>query len=892
VLNFFYTLIIFPIEQIVELCYIFTFRISRSPGLSIIGLSIAVSTLVLPLYLMAEKQQQAEREKQKQMKRMSDNIKAVFKGDKRHMMLSTLYRQHNYHPVYALRGSLDLFIQIPFFIAAYHFLNNLEVLRGQNFSFFSDLGAPDGLLGGINFLPILMTLINVVSGAIYTQELLLKDKIQAYGIAAVFLLLLYNSPAALVLYWTCNNLYNLVKNFIIHKAKNPKLVIHILVSVFCFALVVYVLFVHQGWIVKRVLLAFVVAIIPCLPFLFKFFARKKKTAPVLEKNHKSVDNTGIFILSMAVFFILGGFFVPSSLIASSVQEFSFIENYESPFPFIANTALQSFGIFLLWPLCIYYLLPLKIKEIFAKTVAALTVIVIADVFLFPEKNVYLTIMFRLSKNPEFNFVIDFLNFFVIIIAVILVLLSIRYFRKIMISGLIIVICALVTAGIFNSIKISNEFQSFQSRFERNNNNIVSHEPIYQFTKNGKNVLVIMLDRAISGYIPYIFEENPELYNSFDGFEWYKNTISFGGYTNFGTPGLFGGYEYTPLEMQARNNIPLVEKHNQALLMLPRIFLDQGFKVTITDPSYANYSWIPDLSIFNDYPQIHVENFIGKYYEEWLLSDKTEQIIKVDVAEIVKSYLIRFSFFKFVPSFLRNFAYDNGEWLTVKSLLFPYGTLANYIALDMLPEITQISEDPFSTYSVLVNNLPHDPSFLQAPDYIPSNNITNKGNGPFANEEHYHVNIAALMLLGKWFDFFKENNVYNNTRIIIVSDHGRNLYSGFPDNIILPNGESLQTYTALLLVKDFDSYGILSVNDMFMTNADVPLIALGGIVENPVNPWTEKLLTYNKENGITITTSGLLDIFAHSKYSFNIKPDEWLHVHTDIFNPANWSQVKR
>jgi YidC/Oxa1 family membrane protein insertase len=224
--NFIYTLIIFPIEQIIELCYVFAFRISKNPGISIIGLSIAVSTLILPLFLMAEKQQQAEREKQKQMKKTKEDIKAVFKGDKRFMMLSTLYRQHNYHPLYALRNSLDLFIQIPFFIAAYHFITNLEKLNGQAFVFIKDLGAPDALLfGGINLLPVLMTLINVVSGAIYTRGLEKRDKLQVYGIAAIFLILLYNSPAALVLYWTCNNLYNLIKNILL-KTKNAKQIIY------------------------------------------------------------------------------------------------------------------------------------------------------------------------------------------------------------------------------------------------------------------------------------------------------------------------------------------------------------------------------------------------------------------------------------------------------------------------------------------------------------------------------------------------------------------------------------------------------------------------------------------------------------------------------------------
>ena len=37
--------------------------------------------------------------------------------------------------------------------------------------------------------------------------------------------------------------------------------------------------------------------------------------------------------------------------------------------------------------------------------------------------------------------------------------------------------------------------------------------------------------------------------------------------------------------------------------------------------------------------------------------------------------------------------------------------------------------------------------------------------------HYHVNMAAYIEHGNWFDYLRENGVYDNTRIILVSDHG-------------------------------------------------------------------------------------------------------------------------
>ena len=69
------------------------------------------------------------------------------------------------------------------------------------------------------------------------------------------------------------------------------------------------------------------------------------------------------------------------------------------------------------------------------------------------------------------------------------------------------------------------------------------------------------------------------------------------------PGLIGGYEYTPVEMNKRENETLVSKHNEALKVLPVLFRNNGYEVTMCDPPYANYQWIPDLSVFDEYPEI-------------------------------------------------------------------------------------------------------------------------------------------------------------------------------------------------------------------------------------------------------------------------------------------------
>ena len=138
----------------------------------------------------------------------------------------------------------------------------------------------------------------------------------------------------------------------------------------------------------------------------------------------------------------------------------------------------------------------------------------------------------------------------------------------------------------------------------------AEEVAIPMTKTGKNVVVIMLDRMISGYVPYIMNERPELKDQFDGFTYYPNTISLGHSTNNAAPALFGGYDYSPANMNKRPDDLLVDKHNEALKVLPTVFADNGWKVSVGDPPYANYEWLSDVSIYDDNDKINAFNMTG------------------------------------------------------------------------------------------------------------------------------------------------------------------------------------------------------------------------------------------------------------------------------------------
>lgn len=216
--DFFHNIFILPLELIMQLSLEWGFEQTNSYGFAIIFMSLVVSILLIPFYHVAEKWQDDERKLQASMADELDLIKRTFEKQERHMMLRTMYRQHGYSPIMAVRTSFGFLIQVPFFLAAYQFLSNYTPLQGVSFLGIADLAKPDGLLIlgslAINLLPFIMTAINILSSFVYSNKLTKRDKIQLYSIAGIFLILLYNAAAALVLYWTCNNIFSLLKNIL------------------------------------------------------------------------------------------------------------------------------------------------------------------------------------------------------------------------------------------------------------------------------------------------------------------------------------------------------------------------------------------------------------------------------------------------------------------------------------------------------------------------------------------------------------------------------------------------------------------------------------------------------------------------------------------------------
>lgn len=933
--SFLYNIFIYPIEFILETSfYFFKVYTKSSYIVSIFFISLVVNFISLPLYNIAERWQQKERDIQNKMKPMIDNIKAVFKGDQRYLLIRTCQRINGYKTIYAFRGTLGLLIQIPFFIAAYHFMNNLDGLEFAQFGYITNLAKPDAMLKigniSINVLPFIMTAVSFLASLVYSKKLTLKEQLPLYVTNLIFLVLLYNSPAGLLFYWTVNCTFSLVKNIVLENysfLKNKwnsfienksimvliKRIVFIIFSIFTVFMFVYtaLYFLRETVlsisIEKQYLRIFRIdvktykdvfsiwfilfAIIIYKKYLYKLF------------NIKLNNNFHLLISASISITLLAGLFIPSTLIASSGQEFN------APFTLILNNISKYIGAFFVYALFIYILFSDKVKNTLSLFIVYISVIFFVDTFIIVGNygNISSNFIFENSELLNSSIVQILLNilFVSIFIGIIYILLK-KEKSNIIINIYMIISLVLFTISVYDIVKI-NKDQKILSNIQNDSERYLSEDNysnIFNLSKTGTNVFIILLDRASSHYVLEYFNDNNKLKNDFNGFILYTNVLSYSKNTVGSIPSLMGGYEYLPYEITTEGKYNLKDKYNESLLVMPKIFTDNGYKANIFNATFANLNFSYDTSIFSKYSNMNAyaenDNFI-KFAISNLFNDyanETEEIKNIldkklynedsgiDDLNIQRSF--RFSIFRIIPSFLRKTLYNGADWYIYGSenAVTINNSLKEFSILNSLRHITSISENG-NYFNFIHNNITHEPDYINT-NLLPSiwkYQIPNIDIKKFKNEfltRSYYANAASMKNIAELIYFLKYNNVYDNTKIIIISDHALNIETDFYKN----NGiEFMAIYNALLMVKDFYSTNDFTISSNFMTVADLPYLSTKHLTKQ-INPFTQSIITNNYKNGelkLIILNEWQPNRQLENRFNFT----KYYTVKGNIFDKNNW-----
>lgn len=839
-MNLLYQIIIQPIYMLLEFLYKFFLNaVNFNFVYTIILISFMISVFCLPLYLRADAISEDEAQIKKKLQPRVDSIKKNFKGDERQFILQTYYRQNNYHPAMALRSSFSLLLQIPFFIAAYYFFSGQNFGIVDLFGIFLNFNEPDRLLRvgnfEINVLPVIMTAVNIEAGIIYAKSKSFKDNLNLYIISLVFLVLLYNQPAGLVFYWLFNNIFSLIKNILL-KFTTPQILLEY-TSIFALS-VLYIAF--KSFHISADV--FIVAVI--LYLIAKFYKS-------ISIENLKINSDKLYFAVMSGFWIFTGIFIPVAVISSSPLEF--LSEIVHPLQILIYPVLNSFGFFIFWGSVLWLLSNEKSKNLFSISFCLLFFMAIVNYFIVPVPQAHLLNNLSFDTASASFFFTTLVQKTVYILLLLFMCFAVIFFvikNKTKILGSIL--AGIITTGLlfsgYNIIKTCCTVAN--SAALKNNKEVKNLKKYFHFSRTKKNVLVIFLDRAVNSFFPLILKEKPELNKMYSGFTYYPNTVSLYFATVFGYPSTVGGYEYSPLGM-AKTEDKFEQDNDKAFSMLPLLFKKHGWDSAVSDAP-----WAVEKPDFVNTKRIFTGNGI-KY-----LSVRPDLRTYFNSVYRKKSYnykntkrnFIFYSVMMISPGRIRKYLYNRGRYLQSKPVIseIPLEFFENYAELEFLSDITEFNAHN-NTFTILNNNITHSSAILKFPEYTIAglDDGTKQGKTMVYNFDKetlpiYHGFASAIIMLGRYFDYLKENGVYDNTRIIIVSDHGSTGAKNPEIKDDFYNNHAIN-YNPLLMVKDFNQKGDVKTSYEFMCNADTPYLSAKGIIDNPKNPYTDKKIGIGDKN---------------------------------------------
>lgn len=194
-----------------------------SYGLAIIILTIIIKALLLPFSVKQIKSSVLMSALQPQLKK----LQTKYKSDPQKMQAETmkLYKEKNVNP---FGGCILMLIQYPILIALYYVFYSLNI-KGAGFLWITDLAQKASFKDWTTWiLPVLSGATTYLSGVLTMPPS--SDPAQQKqtttmnaGMSIFFLWMSWNFSAALVLYWTISNLFQMIQSKVIITSVTAKL---------------------------------------------------------------------------------------------------------------------------------------------------------------------------------------------------------------------------------------------------------------------------------------------------------------------------------------------------------------------------------------------------------------------------------------------------------------------------------------------------------------------------------------------------------------------------------------------------------------------------------------------------------------------------------------------
>jgi hypothetical protein len=413
----------------------------------------------------------------------------------------------------------------------------------------------------------------------------------------------------------------------------------------------------------------------------------------------------------------------------------------------------------------------------------------------------------------------------------------------------------------------------------------------KYSKSGKNTVIFILDMFTGTHIKQLIEDLPETMMKFTGFTWYPDTLAAGNITLLGIPPIVGGHSYVPSQMNKNSDSTNVEKLTQAHTLLPRSFAESG-----SETSLLNVPFYLDKTIF-----LKQLGDAGKNLH--FFPNATEIIYPPNKKDTEsRLYSIALSLFRMSPNLLRGSIYQGGMWLGAADHQDSFrATKGEVLFLTSLPALSSTTS-PRDTFKVIYSLLPHCyfhlkkdiVEFVQDPDPSTPNQPYSSALGNNISLEHYYTEQHTMRFLATYLDWLKAQGIYDNTKVILVSDHSwfdsRMLSDAFGGNHSYPGRPA-----GLLMIKDFNATGPLKISPHFLSTADVPFFACSHIGsekcerDSSIRAYLQKVLQtdtpLDRERTHDVAEQWVLN--RHPEHTLEFQT---YRVRNSMFDRKNWALV--
>lgn len=363
----------------------------------------------------------------------------------------------------------------------------------------------------------------------------------------------------------------------------------------------------------------------------------------------------------------------------------------------------------------------------------------------------------------------------------------------------------------------------------------------RFSTTQPNVLIVFLDRFMGSFVESILRSDPDLLQRLHGFTWYPRTVSAGHNSIAGVHPMLGGYDYTPVEMNARGE-SLREQSIEAFSILPYNFAKKKYRVNLLNPRGLGFTNEGDCSV------LPIEGITCTHFPESVVQQRADELGFKLTALPESAYADLLSLLAAMrsgPYLVKHIVFKRGNW-------FPFGEhsmntgFREWAQLQALPEMS-VADAQGPSLNYVTSLLPHESYFLDE-DCKPRHTRLVVSDEEVQRRDHIslyslqHAIGARCSLLGvaNYLDFLKSAGVYDNTKIVIVSDHGIHGLTEDQSTRAVAGGTTGVKFVgsrSVLLIKERDAGGLLKISEEFMPNAETPRIVceeIGGCVNPYLN----------------------------------------------------------